>query len=188
MDIEKIAGLLDMLDEVVLTAQRRKDKDIEFRSKPDNKTKLREDRKKPKGLPKSDPDAKDVKKDPDLKKGGLRSERMLVAKKLVRMAKLMIAAEMNFKKTYSVKDGTLTVFLSWKDSENDFDFDDLMLGGSEEMSDIDDELRKIGVKRKPDNLQEKSWEPTEHDMTLRYYVPEDKHYETVLHSAGFKKD
>lgn len=169
-------------------AQRRRDKDLAPRTNND-KSKLRDDRKKPHGLPKSDPDSFDVKKDPDLKKGSAKFNRIAIAKSLVRMARLMIAAEMEFEKTYEVdeKNNVLTVCVSWKNCEDMFDFDDLIITGSEVATSIDEALSKNGVKRRPDNLEEKSWIPTEDDMTLKYYIPDNNQYESILRREGFKK-
>jgi len=77
-DNEIIAcDILDVAMDII--AQRRKDKDIPHLPSGNDKSKLRDDRKKPKGLDKSDPDSKDTKKDPDLKSGAIEVARSLVA-------------------------------------------------------------------------------------------------------------
>lgn len=50
-----------------IVSQRRKDKDIEHLPKSSDKSKARDDKKKSKGIDKSDPDLDDTERDPDMK-------------------------------------------------------------------------------------------------------------------------
>jgi len=76
------------LNTMEIEAQRRKDKDIGHLPKHLDKSKLRDDRKKPVGIDKKDPDLKDTAKDPDLKAGFVETARSLVA-----MARELVSGE-----------------------------------------------------------------------------------------------
>ena len=99
-------------------AQRRKDKDIRYLFRHDDKSKEHgEKHYKLKDIDTTnDPD---IKGDPDLKKGGLGFDRILVARKLVRMAKFLVAWDMSglFDKTYEVHGNELIVSVDWSNAQ-----------------------------------------------------------------------
>ena len=71
---------------MMVVAQRRRDKDIGHLPEKRDKSKLRDDRKKPVGIDSKDPDLNDTMRDPDLKSGSVAAARELVA-----MARELIA-------------------------------------------------------------------------------------------------
>ena len=78
--------LMEVLKMIV--AQRRRDKDIGHLPEKRDKSKLREDRRKPVGIDSRDPDLNDTKRDPDLRSGFVETARSLVA-----MARELISEE-----------------------------------------------------------------------------------------------
>ena len=72
----------------MIVAQRRRDKDIGHLPEKRDKSKLRDDRKKPVGIDSRDPDLNDTKRDPDLRSGFVETARSLVA-----MARELISGE-----------------------------------------------------------------------------------------------
>ena len=72
----------------MIVAQRRRDKDIGHLPEKRDKSKLRDDRKKPVGIDSRDPDLNDTKRDPDLKAGFMETARSLIA-----MARELISGE-----------------------------------------------------------------------------------------------
>ena len=172
---------------------KRRSKDLLTQQGGGDKSKLRDDRKKPNKLKDKDTtNDPDIKGDPDLKKGGFDSERLLVARKLIRMARLMLAWDTSgaFEKTYEVKGDVLTVRIDWsKADDTQFDIDTLYINSADDMSNIQDELMEKGVKKKPDNFDEQSYEPNDSDLTIKFDVSEadPQVYEKLLEDAGFKK-
>ena len=78
--------LMEVLEMIV--AQRRRDKDIGHLPEKRDKSKLRDDRKKPVGIDSRDPDLNDTKRDPDLRSGFVETARSLIA-----MARELISGE-----------------------------------------------------------------------------------------------
>lgn len=72
----------------MIVAQRRRDKDIGHLPEKRDKSKLRDDRKKPVGIDPRDPDLNDTKRDPDLKAGFVETARSLIA-----MARELVSEE-----------------------------------------------------------------------------------------------
>ena len=64
----------------MIVAQRRRDKDIGHLPEKRDKSKLREDRRKPVGIDSKDPDQNDKKRDRDLRRGIVATKRNLNAK------------------------------------------------------------------------------------------------------------
>lgn len=160
--------------------QRRKDKDIPNLPQEHGDSKLREDCKKPHKL--KDPDTTqdpDINGDPDLKKGSRSFDKIFVASKifvarrLMRMAKLLVAWAT---KTYEVKDNTLTLdfVMSCTIDDNSDKFLEEWEDISNLVNTVERELKKYDVKRKPDTLTEKSYVPTDNGLLIKFDVSNAK--------------
>ena len=176
---EKIAReLLGLAREFV--AQRRKDKDIPHLPKGGDKSKLRDDRRKPHGLDKSDPDSKDTKRDPDLKT----ASRKMVARELVRIARVLVAYA-NLTKKCELKDDELT--LTYDGSVGFSDMLQFYDNAATISENVTNDLKKVGVERIPDRFND-AFVLTEDTMSLKYSVPEGtdmKKLAEVLKKDGF---
>ena len=193
---ERIAKeLLGLARELV--AQRRKDKDRPHLPKGDDKSKLRDDRKKPKGLDKSDPDSKDTKKDPDM-----RTARVAVARRLVGMARAFVALS-QAKKTYEINGDRLRIDIVWNDDKNHFC--DYLAGyelAGKEVNKVESALKELGIVRGKDD----STKPIGHrdrafgitcmeggddvdSMVMQFVIDgqEPSEYEPVLRRLGYQK-
>lgn len=176
---EKIAKeLLGLVVELV--AQRRKDKDIPHLPKGDDKSKLRDDRKKPKGLDRSDPDSKDTKRDPDLKNASSR----MVARELLKIARVLVAYA-NLTKKCELKGDELT--LTYDGSVGFSDVLQFYDNATTMSENVTNDLKKIGVKRIPDHFNN-AFVLTDDAMSLKYSVPDGtdvKKLVEVLKKDGF---
>lgn len=129
-------------------AQRRRDKDIQ-RMPSKDLSKLREDRRKSKfrGLDEKDPD---IDGDMDMKKeAGLRRMNIVVARSLVRIARMLIAYDM-YEKKYELIDGgsKMVVSFKWNHKNGKFqDYMDAYEAAAEQTQDIVSKLKGIGVER-----------------------------------------
>ena len=157
-----------------VNAQRRKDKDIPHLPKKQGDSKLRDDCKKPHKL--KDPDTTqdpDIAGDKDLKKGSRSFDKVFVARRLVRMAKLLVAWAT---KTYEVKDDTLTLdfVMTCTIDDNSDKFLEEWEDISNLVNTVEGELKKYDVERKPDTLTEKSYIPTDNGLLIKFDVSKAK--------------
>ena len=174
----------------MIVAQRRRDKDIEHLPEKRDKSKLRDDRKKPVGIDSKDPDLNDTKRDPDLKSGGIQMNgcrRLMTARMLVRMARVLMAYDKATKKYKMNGNDEVAVDVIWNDGSHFCD----VLKGYEMAANIVDMLDKrlgeCGVKRVPDRGDGK-FNVTDDMLTVHYDVSNASgDWEKALKDEGFRK-